>query len=783
MQNQQMKLSIEKNLKKYIILNGMKKIGYSLLCLVIALSACTQQKETQAPQNDNTKFVNTFIGTGGHGHTFPGATTPYGMVQLSPDTRTLGWDACGGYHYTDSSIIGFSHTHLSGTGISDLGDFLFMPFSGNPKVIPGTPENPDSGYRSRFRHETESASPGYYSVILDDYKIQAELTATTRAGFHRYNYGESDQTGIIIDLSHTIYPDRNPSHEFKIISDTEIAGYKGSGGWAVEQHTWFHARFNKPFQCVLYDDGKIVADVKSAKSKKMLAVLTFDTKNDKEVLAKVGISHVDYEGAKNNLESEIKDWDFDATREAASQMWGKELNQVQVSNGTDDEKTIFYTSLYHTCISPNTFSDADGRYRGMDQQIHQADGKTIYTVFSLWDTFRGFHPLKTILDPARDNDFIETLLTKYEQGGTLPMWELVGNYTGCMIGYHSVPVIVDAYFKGIRNFDVNKAYEAMVKTATYDTTGILFPSKNVQEDLMPKGKLYNETLGYIPSDLENKSVSKALEYAYNDWCIAQMAKELGKTEDYNHFMERSKRYAKYYDKESGFMRGKNQDGTWREPFDPRNSPHNKSDYTEGNAFQWSWFVPHDVSGLVELVGGTKKFTEKLDTLFSTSSDLTGEDISSDITGLIGQYAHGNEPSHHIAHIYNYVGQSWKTQELASEIMSDLYFNDPNGLAGNEDCGQMSAWYVLNAMGFYSFCPGKPVYSIGRPVFGKVEINLQNGKVFTIVANNNSPENLYIQTVKLNGVQLNKPFFAHEDILKGGVLEFEMGAIPNKTLFN
>jgi len=761
----------------------MKKIGYSLVCLIVILTSCTQQKETKTTQKDNTKFVNPFIGTGGHGHTFPGATTPYGMVQLSPDTRTLGWDACGGYHYTDSSIIGFSHTHLSGTGISDLGDFLFMPFSGQPQLIPGTPENPDDGYRSRFRHESEIASPGYYSVILDDYKIQAELTATTRAGFHRYTYNKGDQTGVIIDLSHTIYPDRNPSHEFQIISDTEIAGYKGSGGWATEQHTWFHARFNKPFQCVFYDDGKIVTETKSAKSKKLLAVLTFDTKDEKEVLGKIGISHVDYEGAKNNLDTEIKNWDFDATKEVARQLWTKELNQIQVNGGTDDDKTIFYTSLYHTAISPNTFSDVDGRYRGMDQEIHQANGKTIYTVFSLWDTFRGAHPLKTILDPKRDNEFIESLLTKYDQGGMLPMWELIGNYTGCMIGYHSVPVIVDAYFKGIRDFDVEKAYKAMVETSAYDTTGVLFPSKDVQEKLVPMGKFYNETLGFIPCDLEFKSVSKALEYAYNDWCIAQMAKELGKTEDYSRFMERSKRYVQYYDKETGFMRGKNKDGKWREPFDPRHSQHKKADYTEGNAFQWSWFVPHDVEGLADLVGGKEKFIEKLDTLFSTSSDLTGEDISSDITGLIGQYAHGNEPSHHIAHMYNFVGQSWKTQELTDKIMSELYFNNPNGLAGNEDCGQMSAWYVLNAMGFYSFCPGEPVYSIGRPVFEKVEINLPSGKIFTITAKNNNPENLYVKSVKLNGIALEKPFFTHNDVLLGGVLEFEMGPQPNKELFN
>lgn len=759
----------------------LKNSTYILSCLLL-LFACSGKTEKQA-QHDNTNYVNTFIGTGGHGHTFPGATVPYGMVQLSPDTRTFGWDACGGYHYSDSSIIGFSHTHLSGTGISDLGDFLFMPFSGETEVVPGTPENPDTGYRSRFSHSSEKAAPGYYSVLLTDDSIQTELAATLHAGFHRYTFNQDKEKGIIIDLSHTIYPDHNPSHEFQIISDTEIAGYKGSGGWAKEQHTWFHAKFSKPFQCVFYDDGQIVSDTKSVKSKKLLAVLTFETKNDQEVLAKVGISHVDYEGAKNNLESEIKAWNFEATRNAARELWAKELNQIQVTGGTEDEKTIFYTSLYHTAISPNTFSDVDGRYRGMDQKIHQANDKTIYTVFSLWDTFRATHPLKTILDPKRDNEFIETLLTKYDQGGTLPMWELVGNYTGCMIGYHSVPVIVDAYFKGIRNFDVQKAYQAMVETAAFDTTGILFPSKEVQNKLMPKGKLYNETLGYIPCDLDIKSVSKALEYAYNDWCIAQMAKELGKTEDYARFMERSKRYMKYYDESTGFMRGKNQDGSWREPFDPRNSQHKGADYTEGNAFQWSWFVPHDVEGLIDLVGGKEKFAEKLDTLFTTSSELTGTDISGDITGLIGQYAHGNEPSHHITHLYNFAGQSWKTQKLTNQIMRELYFNNPNGLAGNEDCGQMSAWYVLNAMGFYSFCPGKPVYSIGRPVFENVEINLPSGKKFTITAKNNTPENGYLQLLKLNGIALEKPFFSHEDILMGGVLEFEMGAVPNTKLFN
>jgi len=750
--------------------------------VALLLGACTNNETKKTEIFDPTLYVNTFIGTGGHGHTFPGATTPYGMVQLSPDTRTLGWDACGGYHYTDSSIMGFSHTHLSGTGISDLGDFLFMPFTGKPKLIPGTSENPDEGYRSRFSHDDEVAAPGYYSVLLKDYNIKAELTATTRAGFHRYTFNQEGKRGVIIDLSHTIYKDTNPSHEFRIINETEIAGYKGSGGWAKEQHTWFHAKFNKPFECVFYDNGIALDASDSVKSKNLVAVLTFNSEEDKELLAKVGISHVDYHGAKNNLKAEIPHWSFDQVKQSANKMWKDELDKIKVEGGSENEKIIFYSSLYHTSISPYTFSDVDGRFRGMDQKIHNSEGKTIYTVFSLWDTFRAQHPLKVITDPDRNNQFINTLLKKYEEGGMLPKWELVANYTGTMIGYHSIPVIVDAYFKGIKDFDIDKAYKAMVEAATYNTEGILFPNERIQEKLMPMAKKYNQELGYIPADMENESVSKALEYAYNDWCIAQMAHELGKTEDYERFMERSKRYVEYYDKETGFMRGKNMDGNWREPFDPRHSRHRKDDYTEGNAFQWSWFVPHDVEGLIELVGGKEKFAENLDTLFLTSSDLSGAEVSSDITGLIGQYAHGNEPSHHITHMYNFVGQSWKTQELTNQIMNELYFNDPNGLAGNEDCGQMSAWYVLNAMGFYSFCPGDPVYSIGRPIFDKVEINLANGNKFKIIANNNSAENLYLQSAKLNGENLSAPFFSHIDLTEGGTLEFEMGASENPEFF-
>lgn len=745
----------------------------SLLLLV----GCAAKKKEDIKE-DLTAHVNPFIGTGGHGHTFPGATLPHGMVQLSPDTRTIGWDACGGYHFTDETIIGFSHTHLSGTGISDLGDVLFMPFTGEAKIDSGMPDAPDTGYRSRFSHEQESAEPGYYSVDLLDYGIKVELTATKRTGFHRYSFPEGNKNGgVIIDLAHNIYGDRRPEHTFKVISDTEIEGLKRSSGWAEDQYVYFYAKFNQPFTCEIYEDGKLQSGQSIDKGKRVKAVLKFDDLDGGEVLAKVGISPVDNQGAKKNLLTENPDWSFDATRNEAKELWNKELKKIKVKGGSEKEKTIFYTSLYHTSISPYTFSDVDGRYRGMDNQIYQSED-VIYTVFSLWDTFRAQHPLKTITHPELDNQFVKTLLTKYEQGGTLPMWELVGNYTGCMVGYHAVPVIVDAYMKGIRDFDVEKAYKAIVEASEYKTNDILFPSENVQKKLMPKGKLYNEELGYIPADLEDEAVSKALEYAYNDWCIAQMAKELGKTEDYARFMKRSKRYRTYYDSETGFMRGKMENGEWREPFDPRFVRHRKDDYTEGNAFQWSWFVPHDVNGLIDLVGGKQQFITKLDTLFNTDSNLNGDDVSSDISGMIGQYAHGNEPSHHISHLYNFVGQPWKTQELTDRIMKEQYFNDPNGLSGNEDCGQMSAWYVLNAMGFYSFCPGEPVYSIGRPLFDEVEIALANGNTFTLRVTNNSAENKYVGRIKLNGNVLEEPFFTHNDLINGGTLELNMQAKPS-----
>lgn len=752
--------------------NAFTSCGFAVLVLLLFGSLA-------AVAEDYTKLVNPFIGTGGHGHTFPGATTPYGMVQLSPDTRTDGWDACGGYHYSDHTIRGFSHTHLSGTGIGDLGDVLFMPVVGEAHVQPGAGENPDTGYRARFRHESEQAEPGYYRVHLDDYDVDVELTATPRVGFHRYTFPQNTAPQIVIDLGHTIHSHQNPETELKVVGDREIAGLKRTQGWAQNHFVYFHAKFNRPFKYKLYSGGNEQQGNTVTNRGGTQAVLTFDEGDQETLLAQVAVSAVDYEGARKNLEAEATETDFDTVRQQAHQAWEKQLSRVEVKGGTADDRTIFYTAMYHTAISPNLFSDVDGRYRGMDQQIHHSDQGPVYTVFSLWDTFRAFHPLLTIADPDRNAAFIRTLLTQYEQGGSLPKWELAGNYTGTMIGYHSVSVIVDAYEKGCRDFDIDKAYEAVVYASNYHEGEPQIASQGARDKLNPRAKKLNAELGFVPSDRENESVSKALEYAYNDWCIAQFAESLGKAEDAEQYRQRAKRYREYYDAETGFMRGRNADRTWKTPFNPKFSEHRRDDYTEGNAWQWTWFVPHDVDGLVDLMGSTESFTTKLDQLFSEDSTIEGENSSADISGLIGQYAHGNEPSHHVTHLFNFVGQPWKTQALVDQVLHTLYHNDPDGLSGNEDCGQMSAWYLLNAIGFYQVCPGNPTYSLGRPLFDEVTIHLPSGKQFTVRAKNNSLENLYIQSASLNGQPMDSPFFTHDEILAGGVLEVVMGPEPNK----
>ena len=746
-------------------------IGCSLL---LGMAACTQTSTSQ----DYTDFVNPFIGTGGHGHTYPGAVVPNGMIQPSPDTRIYQWDACSGYYYNDSTINGFSHTHLSGTGCGDYGDVLLMPTVGKQDYHAMGSKSQQMAYASAFSHQNETAQPGYYSVVLDRYNVKAELTATKRAAIHRYTFPQSDESGFILDLDYSLQRQKNEEMELEVISDTEICGRKKTVYWAFDQYINFYAKFSKPFTYTMVTDSMALDEggplLPTAK-----VLLHFNTKAGEEVYVKVGISAIDIDGARKNVEAEIPEWDFNGVRKAARASWNDYLAKIDIDTDNKDQKTMFYTALYHTGMQPNLFTDVDGRYLGMDLKAHQGSvNESMYTIFSLWDTFRAYHPLMTIIDPDLNEAFIRSLIQKQREGGVFPMWELAGNYTGTMIGYHAVPVIVDAYMKGYHNFDVNEAYKACLRVAEYDTTGIKCPLL-VLPHLMPQAKYWKNKIGYVPCDKDNEAVAKALEYAYNDWCISAFAESLGDAANHEKYAKFAEGYKTYFDPSTRFMRGLDSKGNWRTPFNPRSSTHRNDDYCEGTAWQWTWFVPHQIDGLVELMGGREGFISKLDSLFTVSSVLEGENTSADISGLIGQYAHGNEPSHHIIHMYNYVGQPYRTQELVDSVLQTLYFNDPDGLSGNEDCGQMSAWYILNAMGFYQVCPGKPVYSIGRPLFNKATVNLKDGKKFTVIAKNNSRENKYIQSMVLNGKPLDEPFFTHQDIVDGGTLELTMGKVIRK----
>ena len=748
------------------------KLCMLLLASGIGLFSCAEQ---DLPK-EYTDSVNVFIGTGGHGHTFPGATLPHGMVQLSPDTRLFGWDACSGYYYDDTSIMGFTHTHLSGTGIGDYGDILFMPVVGEKPLIAGTAEKPDEGYRSRFSHEQESARPGYYQVLLQDDSINVELTATLRAGLHRYTYPKASDARLIVDMEPTIHGHQHPVTQIRVVNDSTIAGMKYTVGWAKRHYVYFYAVFSSPFDYKLYSGTEYQSDSTSVTVNTAKAVISFrNLPADGRVLAKVGISSVDEEGARLNVEAEIPNWDFEGVMKQANTAWNEALGKIDIETSDNDSRTVFYTSLYHAFIQPSLASDVDGRYRTMGNEIKQDASYTNYTVFSLWDTFRAAHPLYTIVTPEQNQAFIRSLLRKYDEGGILPKWELASNETGTMIGYHAVSVIADAMMKKQCDFDVKKALEACIRSSVYDTTGVtpMMDRQILNGKLMPVSIKYKNELGYIPCDKVGGSVSQGLEFAYNDWLIAQMMKEHNRKDLYDKYMELSRNYRNYFDPETKLMRGRLSDGSWITPFDPA-SVQRPSNYVEGNAWQWAWFVPQDVEGLMELVGGQKSFEAHLDTLFTTSSELTGDpNAAADVTGMIGQYAHGNEPSHHIPYLYNYAGAPRKTQALVDHILRTLYHNDPNGLSGNEDVGQMSAWYALSAMGFYSFCPGRPVYEIGRPIFDKVTIHLSNGKDFVIQAKNNSVENKYIRSMKLNGEDLAEPRFSHFDLMKGGELIFEM----------
>ena len=736
-------------------------------------------KSEKAPD----EYVDPFIGTGGEGHTYPGATVPFGMVQLSPETdvryfrESFRWAA--GYRHADKTILGFSHTHFSGTGHSDMGDVLLMPTTGPLQLEPGTPDDPDSGYRSRFSHDDESASPGYYSVFLEDPQVKAELTATNRVGMHRYTFTRSDHAHIILDLVSSIYnyDGKVLLSQLRVESNSLVTGSRQTRGWAKNRPLYFAIEFSKPFASYgITNDaeeeykgfgksGKLLENYPEASGKKLKAYFDFDVAAGDIVQVKVAISAVGVDGALKNLRTEAPDWNFDGIRSAAKENWAHELGKIDIDGGDEKKKRIFYTSLYHSMLAPVTYMDVDGRYRGIDQAIHVADGFTNYHIFSLWDTFRALHPLFTILQPERDGEMIRSMLAHREQSvhHILPIWSFGSNETWCMIGYHAVPVIADAYLKGIRNFDPGAAFEAMKSSATYAPYGGL-------GDYMK--------YGYVPIDLEKEAASKTLEYAYDDWTIAAMAKAMGRTDDHQEFSKRAAYFRHIYDTSTGFMRAKKSDGRFREPFDPIYAQYG-SDYTEGNAWQYSFYVPQDVQGLIGLMGGRERFVERLDKLFTLKANDEKYKQVEDIAGLIGQYAHGNEPSQHIAYLYSYAGQPWRTQERIHQIMTTLFDDTPEGIAGNEDCGQMSAWYIFSALGFYPVCPGTLEYVMGTPTFPRAVLSVGAGKTFTVLAEGVSDANIYVQSVTLNDQPYDKAYLRHEDIVRGGVLRFLMGPRPNR----
>ena len=709
----------------------MKRISL-LVVVVLLLAACTSSPKIADSGREPASYVDNFIGTGGHGHTYPGATAPFGMVQLSPDTRMDDWDGCSGYHISDNHILGFSHTHLSGTGCNDYGDFRFMP-------IVGEKHYKSDDYRSSFRHETEVVRPGFYSVVLDDYNIKVELAAGVRAAMHRYTFPQGENATVILDLKEsTLSAEKIYEAWAKVENDNAISGFRRSGYWARNQYLYFYAEFSKP--------------IKSHEQNKEGLVFAFDFENDGEpLLMRIGISAVDVEGAKKNLQSEITDFDLEALAAKTYKSWNDELGRIVVRSVNEKDKTVFYTALYHSFIVPNIYSDVDGRYRGHDLQIHQSD-RPRYTVFSQWDTFRAENPLLDMIQTKRAVDIINTFIDNYETGGLLPTWELAANETHCMIGYHSIPVMADAYINGIKGFDAEKALNAMVARANEDMWGLEFYKK----------------YGYIPADMAGESVSTTLEYAYDDWCIARMAEKMGKQDIADEFYKRAQYYKNLYDPETKFFRGR-KNGGFVNPFDPRQV---NFMLTEANTWQYNFFVPQDVNSHIDMMGGKDDYENMLSRLFNTSSDLTGRE-QVDITGLIGQYAHGNEPSHHMAYLFNFVGKPVKTQKIINQIMNELYTDQPDGLCGNEDCGQMSAWYVMSAMGFYPVTPASGMFVIGVPHFEEMTLNFENGKKFTVIAKNLSHENKYIASVKLNGKTLTRSYLYCEEVLNGGKLEFMM----------
>ena len=750
----------------------MKTKLFLLSVAVMGLATSCQQKPGSQPLADEIQYVDPFIGTGFHGHTFPGATRPYAMVQLSPDTHIMGWDASSGYHYDDQQIYGFSHTHLSGTGIGDLGDILLLPFSGGDSIKPV----------ATFKKETEKATPGYYAVRLENLGVNVELTSTDRVGFHRYTFDNPKDRRVMLDLGHVLQPNwghKLVSNDYQLVNDSTVEGTYKTQGWAHFHSVSYRVTFSEPMTKIYqYIDGKMRSDSLFLKlhSDKDLKFHYRFKESDKPLLVKVALSPVDVEGAEKNMEAELPGWDFDQVRAESADIWNKALNKIQIETNDPVIRKNFYTALYHTMIAPFAYQDVDGRYLGMDKKVHTAAaGYTNYTAFSLWDTFRALHPLMTIINPSLASDMGNALVQSYMEGTILPKWPLASSYTGCMVGYPAVSVLADLVAKDLAKGDLNLWAEAGARSSVY-RADLAEKFKGTRElDLITRHVYYKDKFGFVPADSIPESVSWGLEMAYYDWCIAQIAAKAGNDTLAKAYQEKASYYKRYLDPETKLMRGVMADGSFRTPFNPRYSSHMKSDYTEGNAFQWSFFVPHDMDNFIAEIGGKKELETRLDTLFTTSSQIDGAEASGDITGLIGQYAHGNEPSHHMAYLYNWTDAPWKGAERLDFIMRNFYTNQPDGIIGNEDCGQMSAWYVLSALGFYQVCPGIPVYAIGRPMVDKATIPVAGGN-FEIIVKNNSPENKYVKEAKLNGKVLDTLFFPHADLVKGGTLEIEMTAV-------
>ena len=726
--------------------------------LSLCLASCGSSQKGQEME-DLTQFVDPRIGTGGHGHVFYGANVPYGFIQLGPTSIPQSWDWVSGYHVSDSTVIGFPHTHLSGTGIGDLHDINVMPVVGEVTYSRGDASSYETGLWSYSDRSKEVVTPGYYRTHLSRYNVDVELTATKRVGFHKYTFLGNESPAIVFDMVNGGCWDKTTEAVIRVVNDSTVSGYRYSKGWADDQRVFFRAEFSRKFDNVEFIVNDSVKEGNMAKGAQLFARVNFAAGNQEPVYMKVALSPTSEEGAQLNMQTELSGWDFEKTIADAKAAWNKELNKVKVYTTDEASKKIFYTSLYHTLFAPSEFCDVNGDYYGADKQMHKGEGFVNYTTFSLWDTYRAAQPLMTILHPEKMSDIINTMLHIHQQQGKLPVWHLMGCETNCMVGNPGVPVVADAILKDIKGFDTELAFKALKESS-------MLPERGMEHRI---------EYGFIPADKMTEAIAYDMEYAIADWAVAQAAQKLGKQEDYEYFLKRSKSYKNYFDASTGFMRGKMLDGSWRTPFSPYASSHRDDDYCEGNAWQYTWLVPHDVEGLVECFGSKEAFVNKLDSLFLANGDM-GEASSPDISGLIGQYAHGNEPSHHTVYLYTLVGQPWKTADRIKEILHTMYTDQPDGLSGNEDVGQMSAWYILSSFGFYQVEPAGGKFVFGYPNFDKVEITVPAGK-FVIERENKGQQNNYIQDIVFNGTEYKKPWIEYADIMKGGELKFLMGDEP------